>query len=83
MINSKESAYRFLNEFRKVLFEVTLDKRSYEVETEYQFDKIIESLNRKEMEDRFPHPKESLEENLHYMREIFRGIRIYFMKNGK
>ena len=62
MIKSKESAYKLLNEFRKVLFEVTLDKRSYEVETEYQFDKIIESLNRKEMEDRFPHPKETLEE---------------------
>ena len=83
MINSKESAYRLLNEFRKVLFEVTLDKRSYEVETEYQFDKIMESLNRNEMEDRFPHPKETLEENLHYIRETFRGIRIYFMKNGK
>ena len=83
MINSKESAYRLLNEFRKVLFKVTLDKRCYEVETEYQFDKIMESLNRKEMEDRFPHPKEALEENLQYMRETFRGIRIYFMKNGK
>ena len=83
MIKSKESAYKLLNEFRKVLFEVTLDKRSYEVETEYQFDKIIESLNRKEMQDRFPHPKETLGENLHYMREIFRGIRIYFMKSGK
>ena len=83
MINSKESAYKLLDEFREVLFKITLDEKSYEVESEYQFDKIMESLNKKEIEKRFPHPKETLEENLHYMREIFRGIRIYFMKNGK
>ena len=57
MINSKESAYKLLDEFREVLFKITLDEKSYEVESEYQFDKIMESLNKKEIEKRFLIPK--------------------------